>query len=632
MNIHLIGATKNIEVGLQNLFNAYQFKMFDQEDINIAVEQLDHNSDISLKVSTKNGFHIAYKETSNFFRALSVLLQNKEKNNFEKQETALFEGCSAMIDLSRNAVYTVAEMKHLLSFMALSGHNRCYLYMEDTYELPEYPYFGYLRGRYSLTELKEIDNFAFSLGIEAIPCIQTLAHLKSTLKWSYAVSIRDTDDILLVGEDATYQFIEKMISTLRNTFQTNKIHIGMDEAMNLGTGTYLTKHGYTNQFGLMIEHLNRVNEIVKKYDMIPIIWDDMFYRAHDVNHEYYNADVRLSDEDIAQVPKNIVLTYWDYYHNSESEYDELLEMRDRFSNDIIFAGGIWRWMGFIPAYSKTFVTTNAALAACKKHKVKEIMATAWGDDGAETPIETILPGLVLFGEHCFGQPFDDDAISEKCKFLTGLSLLDFQAIEQLDILPGCEYPNLKTRNPSKHILYQDLLLGALDSYFDKQEIVLHYQSCEAQLLKIAERADEFAKLFQMYASLARVLAKKSMLGAQLRKAYQQGDRDEMTNISQIVLPQLKADVLAFKKYFSEVWFHESKGHGFEVIDIRIGGIVSRIDTVIVRLTAYLNRDISAIEELEEVLMPFTQGEYSDESYICCNSYRSIVTQNILAQL
>lgn len=629
MWIHLTGATKDIEVGLQNLLTAYQFKISNQEDVNITVEQLDSDANISLKVSTQNGFHIAYKEKSNFFRALSILLQNKDTYNFETQETALFDGCSAMIDLSRNAVYTVAEMKRLLSFMSLAGHNRCYLYMEDTYELPGYPYFGYLRGRYSLNELKQIDDFAFSLGIEAIPCIQTLAHLKNTLKWSYATSIKDTDDILLVGEDATYVFIEAMISTLKATFRTNKIHIGMDEAMNLGTGAYLKKYGFISQFDLMIQHLNRVNAIAQKYDVIPMIWDDMFYRSHDANHDYYNFDKKLSDEDIAQVPKNIILAYWDYYHNEESEYDQLLTMRDRFENDIVFTGGIWRWMGYVPMYSKTFIATNAALAMCKKHRVKEIMATAWGDDGAETPIETILPGLILFGEHCFGQATDNNAIDKRCKFLTGLSLADYKAIEKLDILPGCEYPNIKTRNPSKHILYQDLLLGAFDQYFGDKAIALHYQACEKQLMKISDRAGEYTKLFQMYASFARVLAEKAVLGAQLRKAYLAHDRDEMGEIAQSVLPHLKVDVLIFKQNFSKVWFYESKGYGFEVMDIRLGGIASRIDTVISRITSYLNNEILVIEELEEPLLPFTLGAYSDEAYICFNSYSSIATQNSL---
>lgn len=627
MDIYLSGDTQGVENGLKNLLDNYQFKNTGSDNLKITVKQIEPESNASLKVSTKNGMRIEYKQTSNFFRALSVLLQNKDKVDFEKQETALFEGCSAMIDLSRNAVYTVAEMKRLLCYMALAGQNRCYLYMEDTYELPGYPYFGYLRGRYSRNELKQIDDFAFSLGIEAVPCIQTLAHLKTTLKWDYAQAMKDTDDILLVGEDATYRFIETMISTLKGTFRTNKIHIGMDEAMDLGTGTYLKKHGFVNQFDLMLEHLNRVNAIVEKYDMVPIIWDDMFYRSHDVNHDYYNFDEKLSEEDIAQVPGNVALAYWDYYHSKEDEYDKLLSMRDRFPNDIIFAGGIWRWMGFVPMYTKTFATTNAALAACGKHKVKEIMATVWGDDGAEAPIETILPGLFLFGEHCFGQPADDDSIDERCKFLTGLSLSDFRAIEQLDLLPGCENPNINTRNPSKHILYQDLLLGAFDPHFHNHDIVSHYDSCEKQLREIREHAGEFSNLFDMYCRLAKILAQKSTLGVQLRQAYQENKKDELAKIAQIVLPALKQLVLEFKQAYSKVWFHESKGHGFEVIDLRLGGLMSRIDTVSERLKLYLNSEISVIEELEDTLLPFAQGGESDQNYKSFNQYSNTVTQN-----
>ncbi|WP_411678347.1 beta-N-acetylhexosaminidase [Caproicibacter sp.] len=632
-NIQLSGVTGEVEPGLKNLLEYYSFPgVPEEEKISIAVERLGENAPVSLRVGTKNGLRIAYRETAAFFRALSILLQHRTQRDFQKQETARFEGCSTMIDLSRNAVCTVDELKRLLCFMALAGHNRCYLYMEDTYELPGYPYFGYLRGRYSLNELREIDGFAHSLGIEAVPWIQTLAHLKNALQWGYAASMRDTDDILLVGEEETYRLIEAMIATMKRTFRTKKINIGMDEAMALGTGAYLRKHGFENQFQLMLRHLNRVNGIVSKYGMSPIMCDDMFYRTHDANHEYYNTDIRLSREDLARVPENMSLVFWDYYHDREKEYDELLAMRDGFPNRIIFAGGVWRWMGFVPGYSKTFVSSNAALAACERHRVSEIMATAWADDGAETPVETILPGIILFGERCFGEPSDKAAVSRRCEFLTGLSLDDFCEIEQLDILPGCENPNLKTRNPSKQILYQDLLLGALDRYFDKPEIASHYTACEKRLLEIAGRAGRYSLLFRMYASLARVLGQKAALGSEIRSAYRGRDDEKLREIVQTTLPRLKEDVLTFQKQFARVWFYENKGQGFEIMDIRLGGLAGRIDTATARLADYLGHRISAVEELEEDPLPFTEGDFSDEVYVCCNSYRKIVSQNTLAHL
>ena len=80
------------------------------------------------------------------------------------------------------------------------GYNQLYLYTEDTYEIKDEPYFGYMRGRYTENELKEIDDFAFSFGVEVIPCIQTLAHLNGIFRWKEFKKINDINDILLVDD------------------------------------------------------------------------------------------------------------------------------------------------------------------------------------------------------------------------------------------------------------------------------------------------------------------------------------------------------------------------------------------------------------------------------------------------
>ncbi|HJB39597.1 MAG TPA: family 20 glycosylhydrolase, partial [Candidatus Ruthenibacterium avium] len=150
----------------------------------------------------------------------------------------------AMLDVSRNSVYTLPTMKKFLCQLALMGYTECYLYMEDTYELPGYPYFGYRRGRYSVQEQKELDDFAALVGIELIPCIQTLAHLRTAIRWKYMQPMRDTVDNLMVGQEETRELVEAMISHFSKTFRTRRIHLGMDEAVSLGTGRYRLYKGY----------------------------------------------------------------------------------------------------------------------------------------------------------------------------------------------------------------------------------------------------------------------------------------------------------------------------------------------------------------------------------------------------
>ena len=147
-----------------------------------------------------------------------------------------------MLDMSRNAVMNVKELKNYISVISRMGYNTVFLYTEDTYEIDSEPYFGYMRGRYSLSEMREIEKFAKESGIEVVPCIQTLAHLATISKWNKFPM--DTPDTLMVDDEATYELIDKMFSTLSGIFSSRKIHIGMDEAHNLGRGKHLDKFGY----------------------------------------------------------------------------------------------------------------------------------------------------------------------------------------------------------------------------------------------------------------------------------------------------------------------------------------------------------------------------------------------------
>ena len=49
------------------------------------------------------------------------------------------------------------------------GYQEVYLYTEDTYDLPDYPFFGYMRGKYSPEEIRFLDEKSCSLGLRINP-------------------------------------------------------------------------------------------------------------------------------------------------------------------------------------------------------------------------------------------------------------------------------------------------------------------------------------------------------------------------------------------------------------------------------------------------------------------------------
>jgi len=123
-----------------------------------------------------------------------------------------FETLGVMLDMSRNAVMSIDGAKRLIPLLSKMGYNCIFLYTEDTYEVEGEPYFGYMRGRYSVSEMKELDELAESYGIEIIPCIQTLAHLATIGRWGKFPM--DTNGILLANWDRTYELIDRMFATL----------------------------------------------------------------------------------------------------------------------------------------------------------------------------------------------------------------------------------------------------------------------------------------------------------------------------------------------------------------------------------------------------------------------------------
>ena len=135
-----------------------------------------------------------------------------------------------MLDCSRNAVANLDSLREWIDLTAGLGFTTLMLYTEDTYELAENPYFGYLRGRYSKEDLKEVDAYAASKHMELIPCIQTLAHLRTLKRWPEYAPHFDAEDILLIDDDRVYALIDQIFSTL--------VYFGLCPCQHNGTYTW----------------------------------------------------------------------------------------------------------------------------------------------------------------------------------------------------------------------------------------------------------------------------------------------------------------------------------------------------------------------------------------------------------
>ena len=537
-----------------------------------------------------------------------------------------FKYFGVMLDVSRNAVITVDTMKWYLPLLKKMGYNCVFLYSEDTYAVEGEPYFGYMRGGYTEEEMREMDEFASSIGIEIIPCVQALAHVNCTLRWLH-VNV-DTDDIMLVDDDRTYELIDHMFASLSKSFKTRKIHVGMDEAYMLGRGKHLDLHGYEPISSIMKRHLDKVCEIAKKHGYEDVmIWSDMYLRAFN-NGNYYLSDfVKVPKDVVEAVPENVIPVYWDYYHKDEKIYDIHFDAHKQMSKNTWFGGGAWSWGGFMPHNDYGILTMQPGIRSAIKNKVKNAFITMWGDDGAECSKVAMLPSLFAISEFAKGNE-DMDLIKAKFKKSFGISFDEFMLLDALNDINGTSREYNTPVNPCKYMLHSDYFNGFLDVTVVGGEGE-KYRELAPKLWAVAKKTRKFGYLFRTAAALADALAVKFELGYKTRAAYQAGDKEELRRLAENDYKEAEKLIRAYLRVFEEQWFYENKPCGFDVQDIRIGATIQRTISCRRRLLDYVNGKIDAIPELDEKLIPYRNFE---KRSIYCNDAKYYLTTNSIAFL
>ncbi|MDD7266550.1 MAG: family 20 glycosylhydrolase [Lachnospiraceae bacterium] len=531
-------------------------------------------------------------EANGIARALWVLSQMVLRSRSALPMTFIaersFDRNGLMLDNSRNGVANVTMVKRLLRKLALLGHNWYMLYMEDVYEVDGEPYFGLQRGRYSRQELKELDDYAAALGVELVPCIQTLAHINQFFMWEWEErKYRDLDDVLNIASEDTKGLLRRMLATLRDCFRTSIIHLGMDEAYNLGRGTYLDQCGQREKSQIMLEHLRFMQQLCREYSFKPIIWDDMFFSG------YSNVE----KQDSFAVPEGIGLMYWDYYNSSQEHYERRIQQRRRISDQVMFAGGAWRWTGYTPHHGKTLETTIASLQACKKHGVRTVIATSWSDDGCECPFFNCLFGLTLFGLLDVAE-YDEAVFDQWLNFYTGMGLEAWMRQAALDAKPEFRKDAIFDTTPSKYLFYQDPIQSKF-MFWTKRMRADYTEHLQRLAAEFASQTEGDADINHFYELYAKTLAIKWKLPLQIEEAYRAGDKTALRALMDDEIETLLNLIPQLAEARRKIWKTECKRFGMEVLDHRFGALVMRLHYAKELLTELVEQDTMYSEELEE---------------------------------
>ena len=175
-----------------------------------------------------------------------------------------------------------------------------------------------------------------------------------------------------------------------------------------------------------------------------------------------------------------------------------------------------------------------------------------------------------------------------------------------------------TNAPSKYLFYNDPFLGLLDHRIAGSEN--KYYSEILRKLNEFDVAEEYILIFDYAKALCDVLSTKSELGVCTRQAYLNGNKTLLREIAEVAYNRTIDKIKVFHKVYQTWWMSENKPYGFEMQDIRMGGLIQRLRSCKKRILAYCDGDIDNIPELEESVL-------SDD---CGCSWARIVTPGVIS--
>lgn len=567
--------------------------------------------------SDGNSGRISYVTRASFFRMLTLFVKNyKENSIFDYSESIEFKTCGVLLDFSRNGIMKKEALAEYFSYMAMMGLNAAIVYIEAGYKLDGYPYFGYMQGAYSKEELCYIDNMGDMFGIEVYPGIQTLTHMEDYLRFTEAAPVRDTIRCLMVGADETYKLIEAMLSHLSQCFRSNKIWLGMDEGWNVGRGDYYTQNRNNNPKlpkELVIEHTKKVAELALKYNYDASICPTTL--------RYHDALEEMSGFEPFQ---KISIAEWLYEgEGTEEVFKNILNRSNPLKNRRFFLGGIQTWYGFAPENNFSLGNAKTFLPYCKKYGIDEVYGGIWMNDGTECDFFLSLLGAQAYAEYMYNAEVSDEQIKDMFEFITDTN---YSAFKEMSYFHN---KNMKdnglTENDGmnfwgKKLLWSDPMMGLFDYHLYNSPMSEHYANMKNRFAEYKLGGNAFfAQRYEFLEALFDVLSLKCYIAENLKPEYLKENKNFISKAAYELFPELAEKVEILRKYHMQLWHDVCKPFGYEVLDCRYGGLISRCSSSAYRLAEYLEGRIERIEELEEERLPkalIYGGMYFGQSSAC----------------
>lgn len=284
-------------------------------------------------------------------------------------------------DISRGPISNVAYIKKQIRDLSELKYNALTFYIEHVVQPLSYPDFAPANGKLTMSDIKEICDYARSYQIEVIGSFQCFGHFENILSLPRYAHLGDTPSMIAPLNPEAQEFLKNVTGELADAFSSPYFNINCDETWDLEKGKskeYVKKVGADEFYA---RHIRFLYDLLKAKNKKVMMWGDIIMKYPHL---------------LAKLPKDITFLTWNY---SGSNYDAWIAPFKDTRSKFFVCPGILNSNRLFPDLTMTrenmqFITDGYKAGA------QGVMYTSW-DDSAFHSFASVMYGVALAAENCW---------------------------------------------------------------------------------------------------------------------------------------------------------------------------------------------------------------------------------------
>lgn len=381
---------KNKAIGkVENAFSPLLFRHY--KDMILADDSsptiLEIKQDLSVEneeeyhlIIQEDRIQIISKTEKAAFYGLVTLKQLQSEQIIETQEIKDkpdLEVRGLMLDISRAKVLNVSSIKKIIDLVAELKYNHLELYVEGfSYEYKNIKEALADKNYLTQKEYLEVEKYAIEKYIDFVPNQNGFGHMSDWLALDKFKELAECPDgfeiwgskrppsTLDPTNPKSFELVKQMYEEMIPFTKSKYFNMNFDEPYELGHGKSKQECLKTSTEDVYIEYLEKLANVVRKYNKTPMIWGDVLVKHPDK---------------ISKLSKDIVFIDWGY--NKAYDFVNHAKMLEELKVKYLLAPGTSTWSSITGRFIDMKETIENSTYASKKYHGLGILLTDWGDMG-----------------------------------------------------------------------------------------------------------------------------------------------------------------------------------------------------------------------------------------------------------